>query len=148
MNFCYPIKITKTIDGKGFMAQSVDIPEVTAVGLTLDETIQTVQEKLSEELAQRICDNITLPLPSETGGEEVYSVTPSVQVQATALIAHHREKAGITMAELARRLETSWASAKKLEQPNHLPTLRTMEKAAESLGMQLILNFTPKKTGR
>ena len=83
MNFCYPIKITKTIDGKGFMAQSVDIPEVTAVGLTLDETIQTVQEKLSEELAQRICDNITLPLPSETGGEEVYSVTPSVQVQAT-----------------------------------------------------------------
>ena len=83
MNFCYPIKITKTIDGKGFMAQSADLPEVRAVGLTLDETIQTVQEKLSEELGHHICDNITLPLPSDTREEEVYSVTPSVQVQAT-----------------------------------------------------------------
>lgn len=147
MNFFYPVKITRTVEGQGFLAQCVDIPEVTAQGISLDETIKTIKKALSDELSRRICNDIPLPSPSDKEYGEGYRIAPAAQVQAAAIIKYSRANAGITMAELARRLETSWASARKLEQPGHQPAIRTLEKAAESLNMQLVLSFTPKLDG-
>lgn len=147
MNFLYPVKISKSVEGQGFLAQCVDIPEVSAQGKSLDETIRAIQIALSEELSSRISNNIDLPSPSVSEPDEGHVVAPSAHVQAAALIRHQRATTGINMAELARRLETSWASARKLEQPDHQPTLRTLEKAAERLDMQLVLSFIPKLEG-
>ena len=147
MNFFYPVKITQSVEGQGFLAQCIDIPEVTARGISLDETIKTIQKALSDELSRRISNDMALPTPSSVEQAEVYKIAPAASVQAAALVQHQRAKAGINMAELSRRLETSWASARKLEQPDHQPTLRTLERAAESLDMQLVLSFTPKLDG-
>ena len=147
MNFFYPVKITQSVVGQGFLAQCVDIPEVTARGISLDETIKTIQKALSDELSRRISNDMALPAPSSEEQAEVYKIAPAASVQAAALVQHQRAKAGINMAELSRRLETSWASARKLEQPDHQPTLRTLERAAESLDMQLVLSFFPKLDG-
>lgn len=147
MNFLYPVKISKSVEGQDFLAQCVDIPDVLAQGKSLDETIRAIQIELSSELSRRISNNIAIPLPSVLEQEGVCAVVPAAHVQAAALIKHQRATSGLNMAELARRLETSWASARKLEQPDHQPALRTLEKAADSLNMQLVLSFTPKIEG-
>ena len=46
-----------------------------------------------------------------------------------------------SLAEVARALETSWPSAKRLEDPRHYLTLKQLEKAAAALGKKLVLSF-------
>jgi antitoxin HicB len=46
-----------------------------------------------------------------------------------------------TLAELARVLETSWPAAKRLEDPTHWPSLKTLDRAAAALGKRLVLTL-------
>ena len=46
-----------------------------------------------------------------------------------------------SLAELARALETFWPVAKRLEDPKHWPSLRTLDRAAAALGKRLVLSF-------
>ena len=46
-----------------------------------------------------------------------------------------------TLSELARALETSWPAAKRLEDPTHWPSLKTLERAAAALGKRLVLTL-------
>lgn len=45
------------------------------------------------------------------------------------------------LADLARALDTSWPTAKRLEDPRHSPTLKQLERAAAALGKRLVLSF-------
>lgn len=46
-----------------------------------------------------------------------------------------------SLADLARALETSWPSVKRLEGPRHWPTLKQIDKTAAALGKRLVLSF-------
>jgi antitoxin HicB len=45
------------------------------------------------------------------------------------------------LADLARALDTSWPTAKRLEDPRHSLTLKQLEQAAAALGKRLVLSF-------
>jgi hypothetical protein len=46
-----------------------------------------------------------------------------------------------SMSELARALGTSWPQAKRLEDPRHWPSLKTLDRAARILGRRLVLSM-------
>ena len=50
-----------------------------------------------------------------------------------------RARGNRSLAELARSSQTSWPSARRLENPRHSPTLHPLERAAAALGKRLVL---------
>lgn len=45
------------------------------------------------------------------------------------------------MSDVARALETSWAAAQRLEDPNHWPSLKQIDRAAHVLGKRLVISL-------
>jgi transcriptional regulator with XRE-family HTH domain len=64
-------------------------------------------------------------------------------MEAHALVRHARTAAGLTQAELARRLGTSQPAIVKLERPGANPTVRTLDKVLRATGHQLELAAPP-----
>ena len=63
-------------------------------------------------------------------------------MEADALIRHARAAAGLTQADLARRLGTSQPAIVKLERPGANPTVRTLDRVLRATGHRLEL-FAP-----
>jgi transcriptional regulator with XRE-family HTH domain len=61
-------------------------------------------------------------------------------VEPDALIRHARGVAGLTQAELARRLGTSQPAIVKLERPGANPTVRTLDRVLRATGHELELS--------
>lgn len=61
-------------------------------------------------------------------------------MEAAALIRHARGRAGLTQAELARRLGTSQPAIVKLERPGANPTVRTLDRVLRATGHHLELS--------
>jgi transcriptional regulator with XRE-family HTH domain len=64
-----------------------------------------------------------------------------------SLLRDARSRAGLTQAELARRLGISQAAVAKLERPRANPTIATLEGALRGTGQQLVLSTEPLKRG-
>jgi transcriptional regulator with XRE-family HTH domain len=62
-----------------------------------------------------------------------------LHVQADTLIRNARTEAGLTQAQLARRLGTSQPAIVKLERPGANPTVRTLDRVLRSTGHRLEL---------
>jgi transcriptional regulator with XRE-family HTH domain len=65
----------------------------------------------------------------------------------SGLLRDARNRAGLTQAELARRLGVSQAAVAKLERPQANPTIATLESALRNTGRQLVLSSEPLKRG-
>ncbi len=63
-----------------------------------------------------------------------------------ALIRNARRTAGLTQAQLARRLGTTQPVIARLESPAANPTVRTLERALQATGRRLALTAEPKAT--
>jgi transcriptional regulator with XRE-family HTH domain len=61
-------------------------------------------------------------------------------MEPDALIRHARGAAGLTQADLARRLGTSQPAIVKLERPGANPTVRTLDRVLRATGHQLELS--------
>jgi hypothetical protein len=59
-----------------------------------------------------------------------------------------RARGNRSLAELARSPQTSWPSARRLENPRHSPTLRPLERAAAALGKRLVWRWSEQSQGR
>jgi transcriptional regulator with XRE-family HTH domain len=57
------------------------------------------------------------------------------------LIKDARENAGLTQAELARRLDTTQSAVARLESPRSNPRIGTLERAIAATGRELELSF-------
>jgi antitoxin HicB len=64
-------------------------------------------------------------------------IAPDAKTQAAMLLRLARGERSLS--ELARALETSWPSAKRLENAAHWPSLKTLDRAAAALGKKLVL---------
>jgi uncharacterized protein len=60
---------------------------------------------------------------------------------AGALIKDARQSAGLTQAELARRLDTTQSAIARLESPSSNPRIDTLERAIAAAGRALELSF-------
>ncbi|MCI5218218.1 MAG: type II toxin-antitoxin system HicB family antitoxin [Candidatus Electrothrix sp. LOE2] len=134
----YPAQIIQEEDGL-FFVSFPDIEEAVTQGDTLEEALFNASEVLTLTLEYRLDEGLDLPEPSPITGENIYLIPPDVKVQAALLIRNSRK--GKSLADLARILETSWPSVKRLENPHNSPTLKMIDKAAAALGKRLVLSF-------
>ena len=127
-------------DGNGiYFIQFLDLEEAITDGETMDEALFNAREVLSLTIESRLDEGIEIPLPRPIQGDNIYLIAPVARVQAALLIRQARGER--SFADLARALDTSWPAAKRLEDPHHSPTLKILDKAATTLGKNLILSF-------
>lgn len=137
MEIRYPATIDEQPDGS-FFVQFVDLPDTFTEGHTREEALFNAAEVLSAMLAWRLDTGGGVPAPTlEVPG--AVPVAPDAKTQAAMLVRLARGER--SLAELARALETSWPAAKRLEDPTHWPSLKTLDRAAAALGKRLVLSL-------
>lgn len=136
MNLSYPYTAIPQ-EPSGFLVQFVDFEEGFTEGETLEEAAFNAAEVLSGVIACRIDHGQAIPQPSPAEGRPV--ALPSVTVQSALLLRQSRGERSI--ADLARGLDTSWAAARRLEDPRHWPSLKQLDRAARVLGRRLVLSM-------
>jgi transcriptional regulator with XRE-family HTH domain len=67
--------------------------------------------------------------------------------EASSLLRQTRREAGLTQAQLARRMGVSQAAVAKLEQPDANPTVETLENALWATGHRLVLEAPVRRAG-
>lgn len=137
MNLAYPYT-TEAQEGGGFVVQFVDFEEGFTEGETLEEAAFNAAEVLTGILAYRLEKGESIPAPSPPA-EPHQVASPSAAVQSAMLLRAAR--GGRPLSDLARALETSWSSAQRLEDPNHWPSLKQLDRAARVLGKRLVLSL-------
>jgi antitoxin HicB len=137
MDIRYPATVEAQSDG-GFLVQFVDLPDTFTEGKTKEEAIFNASEVLSAMLAWRLDESKEVPAPSQNLSDVQY-IAPDAKTQAAMLLRLARGERSLS--ELARALETSWPAAKRLEDPSHWPSLKTLDRAATALGKRLVLTL-------
>lgn len=138
MKLEYPYTVEKDPDGN-LLVRFVDLDEAFTEGRTLEEAAFNAQEVLSLVLEQRIEDDQEIPLPSKANTG--HKIAPDATVQAAALVRLARQGGNKTFADMARAMDTSWASVQRLENARHSVSLSQLERAAGALGHRLVLSF-------
>lgn len=136
MNLSYPYTLEPQKSG-GYFVQFVDFEEAFTEGETKEEAAFNAAEVLSGILAYRLEHGDDIPEPSKTLEHPV--ALPSASVQSALLVRQARGHRSLS--DLARALDTSWPSAQRLENPNHWPSLKQLDKAAKALGKRLVLSL-------
>jgi antitoxin HicB len=134
MDIRYPAIITEGPEG-GFRVQFTDLPEAFTEGETLEEALAQAAEVLTLTLEGRLDEGMDIPMPSEVSG--AHYVVPEVRTQGVLLLRIARGEK--SLAELARTLNTSWPQVKRMENPQHWPNLKTLDRAARAMGKRLVL---------
>ena len=137
MEIRYPATIERQSDGAYFV-QFVDLPDTFTEGRTREEALFNAAEVLSAMLVWRLDEAKDVPAPSPKVKGAHY-IAPDAKTQAAMLLRLARGERSLS--ELARALETSWPAAKRLEDPTHWPSLKTLERAAAALGKRLVLTL-------
>lgn len=137
MDIRYPATVESQKDGT-FFVQFVDLPDTFSEGHTKEEALFNASEVLSAMLAWRLDESKDVPMPSQNAKGAHY-IAPDAKTQAAMLLRLARGER--TLSDLARVLETSWPAAKRLEDPTHWPSLKTLDRAAAALGKRLVLTL-------
>lgn len=136
MEITYPATVTRQPDG--YFVEFIDLPDTFTEGESLEEALFNAAEVLSGMLAWRLDEGMDIPLPTPKL-KQVHYIAPDLKTQAALLL--RRARADRSLADLARAMETSWPQAKRLEDPHHWPSLKTLDKAARILGKRLVLTM-------
>ena len=137
MDIRYPATVEVQEDGS-FFVQFVDLPDTFSEGHTQEEALFNATEVLSAMLAWRLDEAKDVPAPTPKVRGAHY-IAPDAKTQAAMLLRLARGERSLS--ELARALETSWPAAKRLEDPTHWPSLKTLDRAAAALGKRLVLTL-------
>jgi antitoxin HicB len=137
MEIRYPATVEKQKDGRVFV-QFVGLPDTFTEGPTREEALFNAAEVLSAMLAWRLDEAKDVPAPSPKIKGAHY-IAPDAKTQAAMLLRLARGDR--TLSDLARALETSWPAVKRLEDPTHWPSLKTLDRAAAALGKRLVLSL-------
>ena len=137
MEIRYPA-IIEELSGGNFLVTFIDLPDTFTEGKSKGEALFNASEVLSAMLVWRLDSGNDVPAPSLGVGNGHY-IAPDAKTQAAMLLRLARGERSLS--DLARALETSWPAAKRLENPSHWPSLKTLDKAAAALGKRLVLSL-------
>ena len=135
MEIRYPATVESQSDGT-FLVRFVDLPDTFTEGQTKEEALFNAGEVLSAMLARRLDEAKDVPALSQKV-KGAYYIAADAKTQAAMLLRLARGERSLS--DLARMLETSWPAAKRLEDPTHWPSLKTLDRAAAALGKRLVL---------
>ena len=137
MEIRYPA-ILEPQEGSGFFVRFLDLKDTFTEGDTREEAIFNAAEVLTAMLLVKLEDGEAIPTPSSHVPGSMM-IAPDAKTQAALLVRFARGER--PLAEIARALGTSWPSAKRLEDPTHWPTLKSLDRAAAAMGKRLVLTF-------
>ena len=135
MDIRYPATVAAQPDGS-FLVSFIDLADTFTEGKTKEEALFNATEVLSAMLAWRLDEAKDVPAPTQKVKGAHY-IAPDAKTQAAMLLRLARGERSLS--ELARALETSWPAARRLENPSHWPSLKTLDRAAAALGKRLVL---------
>lgn len=137
MDIRYPAIVESQKDGT-YRVRFLDLPDAFTEGQTLEAALLNAAGVLSAMLAWRLNEAKDVPAPTQKFKGAQY-IAPDAKTQAAMLLRLARGER--TLSDLARALETSWPAAKRLEDPTHWPSLKTLDRAAAALGKRLVLTL-------
>jgi antitoxin HicB len=133
----YAIKLEPDDNG-ALLVTSPDLPGVVTFGEDREDAIRHAQDAIEEWLAGLIDDGLDIPLPQrKPRGPDQVIVTTSTLTALKVELYRALRSAGITRAELARRLDWSRESVDRLFRLDHRSRLEQLEAAFRALGRQL-----------
>jgi antitoxin HicB len=122
-------------DNGTFLVTCPALPEVTSFGVDEADGVRHARDAIEEALAARLARGAELPEPDERPGAVAVSM-PALTALKVELHAALRQ-AGVTRAELTRRLGWNRNSVDRLFQIGHASRLDQIEAAAQALGRQV-----------
>jgi antitoxin HicB len=131
----YPIKLEPD-DNDTLLVTCPALPEVTTFGEDRDDALRHAASAIEEAIAARIADGMDIPRPRPGGrvrSDEALVTLPALTTLKTELYWTMR-KAGITRAELTRRLKWNRESVDRLFRLDHASRLDQIEAAFRALG--------------
>lgn len=137
MKVAYPVRIW-TDDGVYNVQGLPPLENVLTFGDTLGDALDHAEEALSGVLGAMLDHGQRIPDPaSASKGSDIYWVEPYAQVAVPILLRKAREAAGLTQAELANRLGTTYQAVQKWERSGANPTVATISRVLRALGKHL-----------
>jgi antitoxin HicB len=118
----------------GYTVTFPDVPEAITEGDTLEEALRHASEALEAALSFYLDANREIPKPVAKGA---HMVGPPALSQAKLFLYRTMRQAGVTKAELARRLGWSKTQVGRLLDLNHDSRLDQVEAALAVLGKRL-----------
>ena len=133
----YAIKLDKD-DNDTLLVTCPDIPEVTTFGADKVEAVANAVDAIEEAIAARISDGRDVPAPKATAR---YRAALSLQAQSKVQLYWELQRAGITRAELMRRLGWNRESVDRLFRLDHATRVEQYDAAFQALGFEVGLEL-------
>lgn len=130
MDIRHPATVETQEDGT-FFVRFLDLPDTFTEGHSMEEALFNASEVLSAMLAWRLDENKDIPGP----GQKVagaHHIAPNAKTQAAMLLRLARGERSLS--DLARALETSWPTAKRLENSQPLAVAQNAGKGRGCIG--------------
>jgi antitoxin HicB len=134
--------LTRPAKGGGYVVTGRDLPELITQGDRLEHALAEAVDAMDEAIAARMDDGEDLPAATASRKGE-YIVTPSAELGAKAALYLAMREAGISKAELARRLRVDEKEVRRLLDTRHPSSLPRMDEAIPYLGKRLVLSLRP-----
>ena len=122
-----------------------DLPECLTSGTDTSEALAEAADALEEALAGRIEDGEPIPAPSRPEpGEYRVPVPPGMAFKAALAIAFR--DSGLTRVAFAASLGVDEKAVRRMLDPRHATSLRSMDNALRRLGCRVAVQVTPGHT--
>ena len=132
----YPAQLEAEADG-GYVVTFPDFGVGATQGDSLDEALVQAADLLETMVANYMAEGWDLPAPSTPGGRPLVRLAPLVAAKAE--IYRAMRAAGISKAELARRIGIPPQQAQRLIDIRHASRLDQIDAALAALGRRLVV---------
>lgn len=123
----------------GFLVSFPDVPEAITEGDSREDALANAADALSVALRGYLAEGRDVPAPASQGkGLSPVPVDVATAYKLAVLAAYRA--AGITKAELARRLGKANTEAHRILDPDHATQVPALEAALAALGRQAIVS--------
>ncbi len=138
MDYLYPVDIRIDEDGR-HVVNFPDLPECHTDGASRAEALIEASDALEEALAGRIFPKEDIPAASPRRGRPM--VAPGARIAAKTALYQALREAGVTKAELARRLNVHHREVRRILDPAHPTSLDRLDQAVTALRHRLTIGL-------
>lgn len=140
----YTALVTK--EGKQTLAEFPGCPGCQTFADPGEDIVARAEEALAGWLEANLVSGQSPPEPTTVrtrGRAKAVAITVPPKLAVTLAVRWARKHAGLSQTELARRAGLSQPVVARLEDPDHNPTIETLERVAAALGTRLEVGLSP-----
>lgn len=134
--FAYPATLTP--DDGAICVDFADVPEAHTFGADQEEALVHAVDALAVALSLYVDANRDLPRPSARKRGQPLIALPLLVATKLAVYQAMRDQ-GVTVTELARRLESDRKSVRRILDLDHQSTIEQLRDALAALGKELVI---------